>query len=266
MIGIRSTKRKKVKEEAEKPFWISFSDLMTALMVLFLLAMAVAFTQVARQMMAIKEAKITIKKEQDEIKDLKKLQTKKEDEIKREKSINACLSDVNIITSEPEFRGITLHDKLIDFGTLVTFDENKHDFMKENKTQQEHLIRTFVPRVLEIARSVKCKDWLKRVVVEGFASQTGEYLYNLNLSYLRSQRVLCVLLNSKAIDAISEKDREYIQRLFLVGGSSFNTTANTESQMRRVELKLEFREIGSATEKPVSNPLDPGLTCPNDLR
>src|ERR1700678_1262917 len=32
--------------EAEKPFWISFSDLMTALMVLFLVAMAVAVHEV----------------------------------------------------------------------------------------------------------------------------------------------------------------------------------------------------------------------------
>lgn len=32
------------REEGEKPFWISFADLMTALMVLFLLVMSVAST------------------------------------------------------------------------------------------------------------------------------------------------------------------------------------------------------------------------------
>ena len=42
MFILQTPRRKRAKEEAEKPFWISFSDLMTALMVLFLVAMAVA--------------------------------------------------------------------------------------------------------------------------------------------------------------------------------------------------------------------------------
>ena len=33
---------KRNKEEGEKPFWISYADLMTALMVMFLLVMSVA--------------------------------------------------------------------------------------------------------------------------------------------------------------------------------------------------------------------------------
>ena len=47
MIGIKASRRRGGKEEAEKPFWISFSDLMTALMVLFLVAMSVALIAVA---------------------------------------------------------------------------------------------------------------------------------------------------------------------------------------------------------------------------
>lgn len=39
--------KKKTKEEGEKPFWISFSDLMTALMVMFLVVMAVALLAVS---------------------------------------------------------------------------------------------------------------------------------------------------------------------------------------------------------------------------
>ena len=42
MIGSRKASAAKRSDDAENPFWISFSDLMTALMVLFLVAMAVA--------------------------------------------------------------------------------------------------------------------------------------------------------------------------------------------------------------------------------
>ena len=240
MIGIKATRRKAGKEEAEKPFWISFSDLMTALMVLFLVAMAVA-------LIAVTHGLATINKDKEE----------------RDKTIQSCIADVDALTKQAEFKGVSVRGNSIDFGTLVLFGNDRHTF---ESPAHEHFVRKFVPRVLDLARSEKCDKWLKRVVVEGFASQTGDYLYNLNLSYLRSQRVLCVLLDSKASDSIAPTDRKLVQTLFLVGGSSFNTAAGEASQMRRVELKLEFRDLGSDKEKAADIPLDPGLKCPNDLR
>ena len=240
MIGIKATRRKAGKEEAEKPFWISFSDLMTALMVLFLVAMAVA-------LIAVTHGLATINKDKEE----------------RDKTIQSCIADVDALTKQSEFKGVSVRGNSIDFGTLVLFGNDRHTF---ESPAHEHFVRKFVPRVLDLARSEKCDKWLKRVVVEGFASQTGDYLYNLNLSYLRSHRVLCVLLDSKATDSIAPTDRKLVQTLFLVGGSSFNTAAGEASQMRRVELKLEFRDLGSDKEKAADIPLDPGLKCPNDLR
>jgi len=168
MIGIKANRRKAGKEEAEKPFWISFSDLMTALMVLFLVAMAVA-------LIAVTHGLATINKDKEE----------------RDKTIQSCIADVDALTKQSEFKGVAVRGNSIDFGTLVLFGNDRHTF---ESPAHEHFIRKFVPRVLDLARSEKCDKWLKRVVVEGFASQTGDYLYNLNLSYLRSQRVLCVLL------------------------------------------------------------------------
>jgi flagellar motor protein MotB len=237
MLGMQTPKRRSSKEEGEKPFWISFSDLMSALMVLFLVAMAVA-------LMAVTQGLKEIKKTAEE----------------RDKTIEACVSDVAALTKLDEFKGVTVRGHSIDFGTLVQFQDKEHKF---EKPEDEHFVRKFVPRVLEVARSETCDKWLKRVVVEGFASKTGDYLFNLNLSYLRSQRVLCTLLNSQAADALAEADRKLIQTLFLAGGSSFNTTSSSAAQMRRVEIKLEFRDLESQTEPPPDIPLDPGLRCPN---
>lgn len=241
MIGLKTSKKGRKQDEGEKPFWISFSDLMTALMVLFLVAMAVA-------LMAITEEQNEIKVKID----------------KRNETIKTCLAEVEGITNMPEFKGITVRKNSIDFGTLVQFKDKEHTF---EKPADEKLIRQFVPEVLKVARAQNCKEWLKRVVVEGFASRTGDYLYNLNLSYLRSQRVLCALLNTQSSDSLSESDRKQIQTLFLVGGSSFNTAAEEgPARMRRVEIKLEFRDFDSKVESVADIPLDPGLRCPNDLR
>ncbi|MGH7485961.1 MAG: flagellar motor protein MotB, partial [bacterium] len=48
MIGGRIVVKRGAKDEAEKPFWISYADLMTALMMLFLVTMSVALLAVTK--------------------------------------------------------------------------------------------------------------------------------------------------------------------------------------------------------------------------
>ena len=50
-------RRRKAKEDAEKPFWISYSDLMTACMTLFLVVMAVEIVSLEKQF-GTQEAKV----------------------------------------------------------------------------------------------------------------------------------------------------------------------------------------------------------------
>ena len=171
------------------------------------------------------------------------------------------MAEVKAITKLRNFQGVTVRDHSIDFGTVVRFQDGEHKF--ERAGSDEQLVRNFVSEVLKVARSTQCDGWLKRVVVEGLASKTGDYLFNLNLSYFRAQRVLCALLATKVPGELEVSDRRMIQTLFLTGGSSFNTTSDTPAQMRRVELRLEFWEK-ETRETPPEIPLDPGLRCPND--
>jgi hypothetical protein len=108
--------------------------------------------------------------------------------------------------------------------------------------------------------------------LEGYASPEGSYLYNLNLSLARSQRVLCVLLDDTAAKAPSRADRQAVRDLFFVGGSSFNSAIlNQPEKSRRVELRLEFKELDlqcspeSAACHPVAVqpiPWDDDVKCP----
>lgn len=244
---LRQTPRRprRAKDEAEKPFWISFSDLMTALMVLFLVAMAVALMGVTQG--------------------LRKMEESRKD---REETIQSCIADIAQIAQKPEFQGVKVRGQTIDFGPLAEFRKNGHEL----SPQRMAFLRAFVPQVLEVARHPHCQQWLKRLVVEGFASQEGAYLYNLNLSLARSQRVLCVLLDASAPDAPSQDDRRLIRQLFLVGGSSFNAAIlDNPEKSRRVELRLEFKELrqdcraadtACPSDAPPPIPWDEDFTCP----
>jgi len=236
IAGPRPRRSQPAREEAEKPFWISFSDLMTALMVLFLVAMTVALLAITNDISETEQKEAT-----------------------REEEISEFLDRLQLVTRD--FPGVTLRGPVLDFGDRARFDTNSHRLNEA----QARLLRAFVPRILDLARDPLGEKWLKRVVVEGFADARGGYLHNLHLSLLRSERVLCALLLAPtSLEALSDTDRRLVRDLFLVGGASFNGLKSSPEESRRIELRLEFLETG---EPRLPGPLggaDQDLHCPLD--
>ena len=244
MLGLQLPVRRARKDEAEKPFWISFSDLMTALMVLFLVTMTVALLNITQK---VSDADRQREEE-------RRVRQQRIDEIEQ--------LLVQIKESAEDYPGVVVRGHSVDFGDKARFDFAKHQLTPD----QSQLLRVFVPKILEKVRSPLGQKWFKRVVVEGFADQSGTYIRNLNLSLQRSERVLCVLLASpEAVkDALSDEDRLMVQELFLVGGSSFNFLKESDEESRRIELKLEFLEMGEQRPAVRKSPLDSVTRCPLD--
>jgi len=237
MLGLKLPARHRNKDEAEKPFWISFSDMMTALMVLFLVAMTVTLLAVTHN-----------------ISETERKKTEREEEIDKLMS--------RIKESTKNLPGVIVRGNTIDFGDLARFDTDSNTLTHD----QEKSLRAFVPKILIIARDPIGKKWLKRLIVEGFADQRGTYLHNLNLSMQRSERVLCALLAKPAPneEPLSKEDRLLIRELFLVGGSSFNSLKKTLEESRRIELKLEFLELNEEKTNAPQIPLNDCQLCPLD--
>ncbi|CAL8473559.1 flagellar motor protein MotB [Caballeronia sp. S22] len=225
MLSSRIVLKRGGKGEAEKPFWISYADLMTALMVLFLVTMSVTLLAVTKQVSEAERQKA-----------------------ERDREIAELLHRVQVAAKNAGI-SVDMDRNVIDFGDKAHFDKNSSGL----KPEQQRLLRTFVPQVLAIARDPLGQKWLKQIVVEGFSSPEGDYLYNLNLSLQRSQRVLCVLLAKPPAGetGMSNDELEQIRDLFLVGGYSFNAAKASYEDSRRVELRLEF--LGIAEHRPSTN-------------
>lgn len=224
------------KEEGEKPFWISFADLMTALMVMFLLVMSVALLAVTNKVSESDRSKA-----------------------EREQEIQHLMDDV--ADSAKKHPGI-LVDKnraVIDFGDLARFETASSHLSIE----QAQYLSEFVSEMLAMAQNETGKKWLKRVVAEGFADQRGDYLFNLNLSLQRSQRVICALLapDKKQAMQLSEIEKEQVRDLFLVGGYSFNSAKKTLEESRRIELRLEFYGLNESRNEQNDVPRGNFGTC-----
>ncbi|HOS96347.1 MAG TPA: flagellar motor protein MotB [Deltaproteobacteria bacterium] len=216
---MRHQHRKPSRDEAEKPFWISFSDMMTALMVLFLVVMTVTLLAVTHTVSETERVKAA-----------------------RDAAISALMARVRLAVED--YPGITVRGTTIDFGDQARFDT---DSALLTPGQARHL-RAFVPHILAIARDPLGRQWLKRVVVEGYADQRGTYLHNLDLSMKRSERVLFALLEEPepGEKPLSLEDRLLVEQLFLVGGASFTSLKDTLEESRRIEMKLEFLDTGEA--------------------
>lgn len=228
--------RKKTDREAESPFWISFADQMTALMVLFLIALTVTLYAVTEKVSEAEQQKAA-----------------------RQQDIATFLQRLRELTESQV--GISLRGTAIDFGDRARFEHNSHRINEA----QSRLLSHFAPQVLALARDPLGQRWLKRISVVGFADTSGNYLHNLNLSLQRSERVLCVLLvPPPGVEPLSDAERRQVRELFIVSGASFNSQKNTAEESRRIELRLEFFENDEARQPPA---LPDGLVdnhCPLD--
>ena len=211
------------KHEGESPFWISFSDLMSALMVLFLLVMAVTLISVTKDVLPAEQRKI-----------------------QREKDINELMSTIR--EQSRDFPEVKVDESTyrIDLGDVVRFDSGRHEI----QTAGARFLRSYVPVLLKAQASDLGQKWIRRIVVEGFTDQDGTYLYNLGLSLDRSKRVVCVLFTPPLSDEVrlSEAQKRQIRDLFLVGGYSFNSMKLSKDASRRVELKIDFWSLDEAKE------------------
>jgi len=211
------------KLEGESPFWISFSDLMSALMVLFLLVMTVTLISVTKDVSSEEQRKI-----------------------QREKDIQELMSTIRETSREfPEVK-VDESTYRIDLGDIVHFDSGSAVIQPTSA----RFLRSYVPVLLKAQASELGRQWIRRIVVEGFTDQDGSYLYNLGLSLDRSKRVVCVLFSPPSSNEtrLEDAEKRQIRDLFLVGGYSFNSMKASKEASRRVELKVDFWALDEAKD------------------
>lgn len=224
---------KKNKEEGEKPFWISFSDLMTALMVLFLLVMSVALLAITTDVSEADQQKI-----------------KREEKIKIfESDIDNVINQFNIQNPDLKTK-IKRRDNSIDLGTIATFEERSNELNRD----QSQKLRIFVKKLIPIINEKNSTEILKDIQVIGFTNKNGDYLYNLNLSLQRSHRLVCVLLQDQITQEkiFDMKELNLIKDYFLVSGYAFNNSTKSAEDDRRIELRMNYIPIGEEKSKGMS--------------
>lgn len=223
MIGRPGSAPVRSKDEGEKPFWISFADLMTAMMVLFLVVLVASLVSLTQR---INEAESKEKERAAEIANL----------------CHKLEQDIALLNAKVQ---IDCKDNRINFGEAGRFEDGK--FVLD--ANGDKALMDIVPLILMAADSPEGKKWMRQVIIEGFASRKGTYLYNLNLSLQRSQWVMCRLLAEDSVNTLTSQQKKDIRRLFLTGGVSFSNAKEDEASSRRVEMRLNFYGLDDKAQR-----------------
>lgn len=209
--------------------WISFSDIMTGLMVIFLFISVSYMVEVQKKQ---KERDIIFeefKATKDQL--YAELDSTFKDDFKK---WNVVLDkDLSIKFTNPE----------------VLFESNSADI----KPQFDAILKDFLPRYFDILLQEKYKNKIAEIRIEGHTDAVpapkydkDPYIGNIKLSQLRSAEVLKYFRNMKYYQILSSDNEKQLQFWLTANGLSYGRTLDdsgklTEESKKTVNNKLSRR-------------------------
>ena len=256
-------RRKRKSNDEETSYWLSYSDMMAALLLTFVLIISFTMLQSKRQYEE-KERELlsqqnVIGEQQDQLEQQKKAMESQKKIVDQQKeqmaSQQAQLDKIigvksNLISAlKDEFDGSDLSVSVdsqtgaITFDASVLFDKGKHGIKDEGK----NFLDQFLPRYFSVLLKNDFHQYISEVIIEGHTDTTADYLYNLELSQQRALAVAKYCLDEKS-SSVSKDQIEQLQKIMTANGRSFsNPVYNSDGSIdmdasRRVEFKFRLKD------------------------
>ncbi|WP_217585772.1 OmpA family protein [Lentibacillus saliphilus] len=207
------------QDQNDGHFWPSFTDLLTTILLCFIL---IFISMMIIKSLQIEEMKRTI------------------DQIMGVRA--KLIEDLNAEFSGSEL-GIEVDEKTgsIMFDTEILFEYSKSDL----KPKSFEFLDEFVPRYLDTLLASGYDDYIAEIIIEGHTDRNGTYLYNLELGQERAYSVASYILSD---DFPYKHIQEQIKQKLTVNSKSY-TNFRTDEQgeysakaSRRVEFKFRLKD------------------------
>ncbi len=216
-------------------FSLSISDLMSALLLIFILLLSGALLNLSEKEEKKQQAISQLRDQRE--KNEKRLDTISEQE-KAKRSIIAQLEgemdqfDIEVV---PETGAIRVKEAvLFDFGK------------SELKPEGEYFLYQFIPKYAKILLAKEAiRKQIAQIIIEGHTDDIGTYSYNMKLSLDRANSVASHIY-SETFGDFEHKD--ILQRKLSVNGRSYmnpltdNDSEENQGKNRRVEFKFSFKD------------------------
>jgi len=200
----------KVFSTKKENYWVSLSDIMTVLMVIF---MFIAITYM-RQVKADQEErnKILIEYEETNIALYEALKNEFENDFSENRWHAELGEDLSIRFLNEEV--------LFDYNSITL------------KEEFQNILEQFFPRYIDILLDEQFKDKIAEVRIEGHTDSVGPYMFNVNLSQNRTVNVLDFLFYRKDSEYsdLTQQDQELMRYWFTTTGYSFGRTLDRSGE------------------------------------
>lgn len=223
-----------VKQES---YWISLSDIMTGLMVIF---MFIAISYIKQVQDKQKETDALIEEYQQTVIALyEKLKIEFEEDFKAE-NWNAKIDE----------------DLSIQFlNERVLFQEGQSRI----RTKFREILDDFFPRYIEILLDERFIDKIAEVRIEGHTNSVGGYMSNVYLSQQRTANVLDYILfdGTETYEELPTAQQDLVRYWFTANGFSFGRTLDSDGNFtinsnatedKKLSRRVEFRIITKTEE------------------
>lgn len=207
------------KEQDDGHFWPSFTDLLTIILLCFILIFIA--------MMIIKS--LQIEEMERTIDQLMGVRSQLVNELQAE------FSDSSLGVEVDEETGAMI------FNTEILFNYDA----SELKPDSFQFLDEFVPMYLDILLQSGYEDYIAEIIIEGHTDRDGSYMYNLELSQERAYSVAEYILSD---DFPYENIQAHLQDKLTVNGKSYTEFRTDESgdysaeDSRRVEFKFRLKD------------------------
>lgn len=206
-------------EQEEGQFWPSFTDLLTTVLLCFMLIFIV--------MMVIKSLQIEEMKET--LDQIMGVRAELVNDLRDEFTDSAYGIEVDENTGA------------IIFNTEILFAYDDDELKKESFT----FLDEFVPRYLDVLLESGYDDYIAEIIIEGHTDRDGDYLYNLELAQNRAYSVASYVMSD---EFPYQNIQEELEEKLTVNSKSF-TDFRTDKEgnysaeaSRRVEFKFRLKD------------------------
>lgn len=271
--------RNRRREVFEEPgYWQSYSDMMAALLLIFILLIAITLFVYKQKRTDLDEAQLQLNSTRRELEaseeelrnSMRELEeayakaTMTEDELEAAyRQIDEARAELNATRSElQDIVGIRtdiigeLQTRFnnssmkvdaqtgsITFSSDVLFRYNSATLTPESK----ETLREIIPMYLEVLLQENFLPYISEIIIEGHTDTDGSYQSNMTLSYSRANSVAKFCLDTD--NGLTQEQTAQLQKMLTVNGRSYSTPIyydNSEevnmAASRRVEIKFRLKE------------------------
>lgn len=247
---------KRSNQDGGISYWQSYSDLMSALLMMFILVMMGILVkynndyqkkleeqrlaqeqileqneELQQQQATLEEQQATLNEQEDKINQLIGVKSQIIEEL------SDAFKDTNLMVSIDNKTGS------IAFASSVLFDYDDDTI----KTEGFEFLDKFLPIYFNTIFNDEFKPYVSEIIIEGYTDNVGSYIYNLELSQKRAFSVSKYCLENPNLFSNTD-DYNTLQSILTTNGKSmsnliYDDDGNVDSEAsRRVEFKFRLKD------------------------